>query len=89
MKRSLGPAPAGRPIPEYRTDVVVAVGNYVRLNMDRFTDNALDRKGPGVDLGTDPVDDNAPSAVICVDRFLFHPSIVANASGSITPRTAI
>ena len=42
---------------------LVAVGEDVRLNHDPLADRSLGREASAVDLGTDPLDDDASSAL--------------------------
>jgi hypothetical protein len=41
---------------------VMAVGEYIRLNEQRFTRHALDRESTAIDLGPDALNHNAASS---------------------------
>jgi hypothetical protein len=47
---------------------IVAVGEHVGFNDDRFTTGALDRETPTVDLRHDTIDDDSPTS--CVVLYL-------------------
>ena len=54
------------PVPERGGDRVVTVGEYVRADIHRFTDRALDREAAIVHAWTDALDDHAAGEAIAL-----------------------
>ena len=53
---------AGLTIPQQTAQLVVAVGEDVRFDDDRFAHRAFDRKAAAIDLRADPLDHDAGAA---------------------------